>query len=720
MSYLKEFLTQINNRDFHKFLVLWEEYCASDVIEAEEFIQLLRAIAASEMAKQFGQMVETAIPLWEMIQDEKGSKEAIKLLIDIQTTNSPVLGEITMRILEKYYGQDPKFDQRLRIIGLRDKSNFRGALSKYDLVSHMNKGNFVYHTGGWGTGEIIEASLVREHLDVDFENVSGRKDISFANAFKTLIPLSRDHFLVRRFSNPDLLEKEGKENPIALIKLLLNDLGPKTAADIKDELCELVIPEKEWTKWWQNTRAKIKKDPMIETPTSLKDSFYLRKAELSSEDRLRTLIEKQTAPDDIIQTTYNFVRDTPAALKNTETKEILQNKLVALLNMPLNAEQKLQVHLLLEQFFGYEFEENTFSRQIIESSHIEDIIQSIDIIAFKKRILVAIKEYRQDWSELFLSLLFKLPQLQLRDYIQKELNRGPTKKLFEAKITSLLRSPSLSPEIFLWYFQKLVVGEEEDIPYQDKQGREQFFESFLILLSQVESHASYKDLVKKMYTMLSGKRYALVRQLLQDTTLEYTKEILLLASKCHTLSDHDIKILRSLSEVVHPSLAPSKQRKGVGSENEEVIWTTEEGYLKIQDRIRHIGTIEMIDNAREIEAARALGDLRENSEFKFAQERRARLQSELKTLSEQFNRARIINKEDVQQDEVGIGSVVELVDEHNKKLSYSILGPWDANPEESILSFNSKFAQAMIGKKVGEFFRFKDDEFKIAKLSHLY
>ena len=41
----------------------------------------------------------------------------------------------------------------------------------------------------------------------------------------------------------------------------------------------------------------------------------------------------------------------------------------------------------------------------------------------------------------------------------------------------------------------------------------------------------------------------------------------------------------------------------------------------------------MVENAREIEAARALGDLRENSEFKFAQERRARLQSELKTLS---------------------------------------------------------------------------------------
>ena len=42
MGYLKEFLTQINNRDFHKFLVLWEEYCTSDTVEAEEFSQLIK------------------------------------------------------------------------------------------------------------------------------------------------------------------------------------------------------------------------------------------------------------------------------------------------------------------------------------------------------------------------------------------------------------------------------------------------------------------------------------------------------------------------------------------------------------------------------------------------------------------------------------------------------------------------------------------------------
>ncbi len=156
MSYLKEFLTQINNRYFHKFLVLWEEYCTSDTVDTEEFSQLLKVIKSSEMAKHFGQIVETALPLLRIIEDQYDSYEILKLLIDIQTTNSPVLAEVTFDALQKQHGNDPKFNERMKLAGLRNRDQFQGALSRYDLVAHMAKGNIVFHTGGWGTGEIVD------------------------------------------------------------------------------------------------------------------------------------------------------------------------------------------------------------------------------------------------------------------------------------------------------------------------------------------------------------------------------------------------------------------------------------------------------------------------------------------------------------------------------------------------------------------------------------
>ena len=713
MSYLKEFQTQIENNDFAKFMQLWEEYCTSDVADVEEFTDILKSVKNSDFAKLFGKYIETALPLWQTIQDQKESYSILSLLIDIENTNSPKLADVSLNAIKQKYPNDPHANERLRLIGLRTKDIFQGALANYDLLAHMQKGKFVFHTGGWGTGEIIDVSPIREQMVIEFENIRGRKDLSFANAFKTLIPLPDEHFLARRFSNPDLLEKDAKENPVAIIRLMLRDLGPKDAAEIKDELCELVIPEADWTKWWQNTRAKIKKDTMIQTPESAKQPFRLRKSELSHADRLQQAVHHKTDFDEIIQTTYNYVRDLPDMLKNKEVKATLKERLENMLKLPdLKPVQILQLHILLENHFNNQSSEKALQEIITKEENLQELLNEMDIVAFKKRALVAIKDYRKDSTELFLSMLFMIPQAALRDYILKELSGKETAKLMEAKIRSLLEHPTQNPEIFVWYFQKVV--NLEDVPFANKEGQCQFFDSFLVLFNYLENKANYRDLLKKMYQILSGKRYAVVRAIIENTSMEYVKEFLLLASKCQSLSDHDIKILRSLAEVVHPTLATTK--KGHSKVDSNTLWTTEEGYLKTQDKIRHIGTLEIVENAREIEAARALGDLRENSEYKFALEKRARLQGDLKMLSEQFNRARIITKDDVPTEEVGIGTIIDAMDPQGKKVTYTILGPWDADVDKNILSFQSKLALSMIGTRIGEKFKFRDDEYTVVGL----
>jgi transcription elongation GreA/GreB family factor len=202
---------------------------------------------------------------------------------------------------------------------------------------------------------------------------------------------------------------------------------------------------------------------------------------------------------------------------------------------------------------------------------------------------------------------------------------------------------------------------------------------------------------------------------MQGASCETVQELLLLSSKCHSLSDHDIKILHSLAEVAHPSLA--KLRKGKDNQNEDdVIWTTEQGYKKIKDRIQQIATFETVENAKEIEVARSHGDLRENAEFKAALEKRANLQSELKRLSDQINHCRIITKADISTDEVGVGCVVCCNNKSGKTLEYTLLGPWDADIDRGILAFQSKLAQAMKGLSVGDKFLFQGEEFTITSI----
>ncbi|MBS0615240.1 MAG: GreA/GreB family elongation factor [Verrucomicrobia bacterium] len=710
MSYLKDFLHQIAERDYPAFLRLWEEYCASDEIDPQELFDILKATQNSEFGEPFGKYVEKILPLWEKLPEGDAKHSTFKLIIDLQTINNEELRQRVFDYIQKRWTSAKHFNDKLRLVGLRGKEFFQGAVSHFELLDHMEKGKFVFHTGGWGVGEIMDVSFIREQLSVEFENVPGKKDLSFANAFKTLIPIANDHFLAMRFGNADLLEGKAKENPVEIVRILLRDLGPKTAAEIKNELCELVIPEDEWAKWWQGARGKIKKDTIIETPEDLQGQFVLRRAEVSHEERFLKALESKPDVASLTAMVYAFLRDFPETLKNPDFKSAVQAKIEEALALPdLTEAQHLQLLFLLEDVSGQKG--NSKVAHIIQNAKsLEALVQSIEIHSLKKRTLMAIRKIRPDWKELFLNLLFTAVQNPLRDYLFTELLSTETLPDLKRKLEDLWVHPARFPELFIWYFQKIT--SDPKAPYADKEGKCRFLEGFFVLLSHLEQTGTQKELVKKMNSLLTAGRYATIRDIFQGASLPMTQEFLLLATKCHSLSDHDIKILHSLAEVVHPSL----RKKSESSAENNVVWTTEEGFKKAKERMEQIATVEMIETAKEIEAARALGDLKENAEFKAALAKRDRLQSELKSLSELANKVRVLTEIDVSTDEVGIGSIVECKNKKGKVATYTLLGPWDADPDQFILSFQSKLAQSMKGLKVGQNFQFQGEEFTITAI----
>lgn len=716
MQYFKQFHQHLQNRNYSSFLSLWDEYCAGDEIEEDELIKILEDVTSSEFGESFGRYVDKALPLWETLGDTPKAHKVFKLIIDIQTSNTKELGEIVLAYLKKKFENTKDFDLKLKLVGLRDLINFQGAVSNFELLCHIKKGAFVFHSGGWGTGEIMDVSFLREQLSLEFDYVAGKKDLSFDNAFSTLIPLSDDHFLARRFGNPDELETFGKENPVELLKMLLRDLGPKTASEIKDELCELVIPAGEWTKWWQATRNKAKKDTSIEIPKDLRKPFILREVDLAHEERLQKALENKPDIDTLIQLVYSFLRDFPTTLKNEEFKNSLQAKLEHALDNKdtLSKTQHLQILFFLEDI-NPKHDDSLVKDFIRQATNPSDIIRDISVIAFKKRALTEFRRLREDWTEIFLDMLLKVDLNPLRDYLLQELIKDKQEKKIIHQLEELLEHPSHYSHALIWYLKKIM--QKSSLPMSDQHGRNRFFEAFLILLSILDkSGPSNKDLVKKMINFIVNGRYANVRKIFQHADIDQVQEFLLLATKCASLTPHDIKIFHSLAEVVHPSLAQLRKKYDNEEAEEEIIWTTEEGLNKVKSRIEEIATVETVENAKEIEAARAHGDLRENSEFKFALERRDRLQGELKLLSDQVNKARVIMKDDISQDMVGVGNIIECIDDSGETTHYTLLGPWDANTEENILSFQSKLAQDLKGLKVGDTFKVQNKQYTIKKL----
>lgn len=712
MEYLKQFQNHITNNDLPSVVGLWQEYCLSDEVDVEEFILILTQIKESTLVESFGCYVEQGLMLWEALPEDQGKHAVLKLIFDIQTTNDAALADLAYSYLEKRYPGDKHFNQKIKLVGLRDRIAFQGAISAYELLTHMEVGNFFIHTGGWGVGEVVDVSMLREQITLEFDYVAGNKELSFSNAFKTLIPISKDHFLAQRFGNPEEFEVFAKEKPVEMMRMLLKDLGPKTAMEIKDELAELVIPEAEWARWWQSTRTKLKKDTFIETPESLKEPFKLRKEEVSHEERLQKALKTKPDANTLIEMIYSFIRDFPAALKNAVFRENLKGQLTEVLSQKeITDSQELQLLFILQDL---EHEKAKDLSDVIRGYvDIEKVVNEMHVLAYRKRALVEVKKARSDWEGVFASLLLLADQNTLRDYILDELLTSGKESLVRTKLEELIEHPSHFPQAFLWYFQKIMTNEK--YPLANQEGMDRFFESFFILLHSLESNVKMRDFVKKMHAFMSSGRFAYVRRIFQGASIEVVKEILLLSTKCQTFTDHDIKILYSLAEVVHPSIGALK--KGLEDEASEVIWTTQEGYTKIAKRIEQIANVEVLENAKEIEIARAHGDLRENSEYKFAQERRARLQSELRFLSGQIKQMRVLTKEDIDINQVNVGTVVHLEGEGGEKAKYTLLGPWDADPENHILSFQSQLAKSMIGLTIGKMCTIQGKDWKIASIA---
>ena len=675
-------------------------------------------IRDSDMSSQFGPFVELALPLVMLLPTKEERIQALSPLYDIQTTNIGKLWELLQTLIQEEFGKVSFFQEKMRLSHARDKNSFQGALSSFLLLNHFEKGNFVYHKAGWGVGVIRESSFLREQISVEFENLSGSKrDMPFKSGFKSLLPLPKDHFLALRFAFTAKLEEMAASDPVKLITKILSDLGPKTALEIKDLLSGYIIDDASYGKWWQQVRAKLKKDSFIESPVHTKQAFSLRKNQLTLHSRVDDLLSKAAPFSMKIASLWNVLRDFPQVAKEPSTQEkITQEIRVLLQEKSLLPFEKLELYFLHEVVHDL----NEYGSQIREeikrlSAPLEDVAK-IEIVGLKKRFLQAIKEYRADWRELFKQAFLQLDTSFIKEYVVKELCSEPTLKAIEEAYEHLLEHPLSYPETFVWVFQKVV--QRESPICTEERDIERFFENFLLLFHALELKPEKRDLVKKMYGLITGNRFKLIRDFFKYTDIPFIREFLLLSSKCHSFSEHDLKVLLSLAEVAHPDIAAKDEKSDQAFDN--ILWTTEEGFYATQKRIEHIGTVEIVDNAREIEAARALGDLRENAEYKFALERRSRLQLELKTLSDQFHRARILTKNDVDPSFVGVGTRVKVKDKNGHMQEYIILGPWDANVEKHILSNQSKLAQAMLGTRVNESFSFRGDSFTVHEITSIF
>ena len=111
---------------------------------------------------------------------------------------------------------------------------------------------------------------------------------------------------------------------------------------------------------------------------------------------------------------------------------------------------------------------------------------------------------------------------------------------------------------------------------------------------------------------------------------------------------------------------------------------------------------------KDIEEARAQGDLSENADYDAAKEKQAYIENRIAVLEDKIANSEIIEPSKLQSETVVFGAYVRLKDlETDEELVYQILGEVEADVKKGKISILSPLARALIGRKKGDAVEFK-------------
>ena len=96
-----------------------------------------------------------------------------------------------------------------------------------------------------------------------------------------------------------------------------------------------------------------------------------------------------------------------------------------------------------------------------------------------------------------------------------------------------------------------------------------------------------------------------------------------------------------------------------------------------------------------IKSARSYGDLSENFEYQAAKNEQGLLEHRIRVLRDRLQRAVIVDESSVAAGTVGVGSSVQIEDEHGERMAVEISSVGGVSPDSPV-------GRALLGRRVGD------------------
>jgi transcription elongation GreA/GreB family factor len=577
-----------------------------------------------------------------------------------------------------------------------------------EKLQEMHPGRYCVHQS-WGFGFIKDYRPAENRLILDFAD---KKDHSMDPAFciNTMEILPEKHLLARQQTEPGVIEEMIAKKPVDLVIEALT-VYPNHAATGQEleNLFRSLLGEARFRRWWTGVKKALAQDPRIHAPAKKTECYFIREEPVEVHQEILDRFRQTQSAKRKIGLAEELVKDSSFDEKSREDySEVLASLTTTVRDSnQLSLTERLHGAWIRDDLAGMigtsdDSEAESVPLEpspasLISDTHDLNAIADELSVGSQKRFLLLVKEtHVADWREIIFDLLKESKGKFTTESINFLLENDCQKEL-SATLSRWLTEQNLRAPVLYWIV---------------KNRKSKKFGSFLKdlvgprLLNAIFFAIDYEALQtagtrKIPLAEILSDDPELISDLLENADNESARDLannLILNQGFEELTKKSI-----LARFIKKFSSVQSLLVGQAEGKDERLIVSQESYDRKKLDYETLVSKKIPEISRAIGVAREHGDLKENSEYKMAKQEQALLLAKKELLENDLGRAQISNFREAPVDQIGIGSVAGLrVASTNQKVTYTILGAWDSDPENQILSYETPLAKSLLGKRVGE------------------
>jgi len=721
--YKKAIHRYINKKLYNNVREMWNKLIDLSSEDLEFFFLVEKKIAKTLNSEKSIDLLEELYPVFTEKEDWDTAIVIIKRILKYDIRNDWARKQI-IKCFRNKYDDHSQLEEYIKISNLNDRwRNAAEAIADFEKHISFDAGNFVSHKS-WGVG--IIKSIEDDTIVIDFVKKRGHS-MSLKMAVSSLLSLPKSHIWVLKsvWTKDKLKTRIKKDIPWAL-KIIIRSFNNSTdMKKIKSEIVPSILTPGEWSTWSTEARKILKTDSAFGNMPDKADQYLVRDKPISFEEKTSNKFKAESDFFDKLQTINEFLDESePDSDFYLDMFNYFASFLKAanvnehVLCSFLFVQKLIKTYPFLNPGINYGFKE-VFD-DIGEIEEVENVFSKIENAELRRDFLLQIKKNIENWPDYYVRLF----PVSLSRQILVDLDNNGYSQEINKLISEIVNHYREYREAFIW----VAKNAKEDNWFSRLDIR---YEKILINMIHLLD-ITFRDVSTKKYAAANRKinrsisTFLFKEKTLEEFILNSTEDsVTRLYSLLQDVKDLDPTIKIDLKQKIVEKFPKiqfyGKQEIESASPVNRGVFCLEESLVAKKKELKRILEVEVPKNSKEIGVAIEMGDLKENAEYKAGKEKQEALNIAVGRLKEEIEKAKIFDFATQDCSKVTFGTKVELKNLKTDQVEvFKILGPWESDPSNNVISYLSPFGNELLGSKSGEELSFiineRDFNYKVTSI----